>query len=112
MGLDKNLVQGSLDMLILKLLEEKDMYGYEMIERLGRKSNNVFELKAGSLYPLLHSLEGKEFVTSYEDEDSGKRRKYYHLTKKGNTYLKNKQKEWNIYSEAVLNVLSIQSCIS
>ena len=59
MGIDKNLVQGSMALLLLRLLETKDMYGYEMIEALRNKSNNVFELKAGTLYPLLHSLESK-----------------------------------------------------
>ena len=53
MGIDKNLVQGSMALLLLRLLETKDMYGYEMIEALRSKSNNVFELKAGTLYPLL-----------------------------------------------------------
>ena len=47
-------------MLILSLLEEKDRYGYEMIEALREKSQNVFELKAGTLYPLLHGLEEKK----------------------------------------------------
>lgn len=80
MGIDKNLIQGSLNIMLLRLLEDKDMYGYEMIETLRKKSDNVFELKAGSLYPLLHSLEEKEFLTSYQDDSSGKKRKYYHLT--------------------------------
>ena len=62
MGIDKNLVQGSMALLLLRLLETKDMYGYEMIEALRSKSNNVFELKAGTLYPLLHSLESKGYV--------------------------------------------------
>ena len=62
MAVDKSLVSGSTMMLILKLLEEKDMYGYEMIETLREKSENVFELKAGTLYPLLHGLEEKELV--------------------------------------------------
>ena len=77
MAVDKSLVSGSTMMLILKLLEEKDMYGYEMIETLREKSENVFELKAGTLYPLLHGLEEKEFVKSYEQEAGGKTRKYY-----------------------------------
>ena len=77
MGIDKNLVQGSMALLLLRLLETKDMYGYEMIEALRSKSNNVFELKAGTLYPLLHSLESKGYVRSYEDASSGKKRRYY-----------------------------------
>ena len=62
MSVDKTLLSGSTSMLLLKLLEEKDLYGYEMIESLRARSNNVFELKAGTLYPLLHSLEEKGFL--------------------------------------------------
>ena len=75
--LNKSLIQGSLSMLILRLLDEKDMYGYEMIETLRKRSENVFELKAGSLYPLLHALEANNLVTAYEDDASGKMRKAY-----------------------------------
>lgn len=106
MAIDKSLIQGSLTMLILRLLEEKDMYGYEMIETLRGKSNNVFELKAGSLYPLLHSLEEKNFVSSYEDDSSGKTRKYYHLSGEGKRFLKEKKEEWEVYSTAVSSVLT------
>lgn len=81
MAVDKSLVSGSTTMLVLKLLEEKDMYGYEMIDTLRGKSKNVFELKAGTLYPLLHGLEEKGFVESYEKEAVGKIRKYYHITR-------------------------------
>ena len=59
MAVDKALISGSMTMLLLRLLAEKDMYGYEMIDTLRKKSCNVFELKAGTLYPLLHGLEGK-----------------------------------------------------
>ena len=93
-------------MLILRLLEDKDMYGYEMIENLEKKSNNVFTLKAGTLYPLLHSLEEKNYLKSYEDEVNGKLRKYYSLTKEGKKYLGTKKEEWQEYQTAVLNVLN------
>ena len=88
MAVDKSLVSGSTTMLVLKLLEEKDMYGYEMIDTLRGKSKNVFELKAGTLYPLLHGLEEKGFVESYEKEAVGKIRKYYHITRSGKKELK------------------------
>ena len=68
MAIDRSLVSGSMGMMILRLLTEKDMYGYEMIDTLKKRSENVFELKAGTLYPLLHGLEEKQFVTSYEQE--------------------------------------------
>lgn len=105
MAIDKSLVSGSMTMLILKLLDEKDMYGYEMIETLRERSQNVFELKAGTLYPLLHSLEEKNLLTVYEKEYVGKVRKYYSITKEGKGLLAKKQDEWNEYANAVANVL-------
>ena len=81
MKVNKNMVSGNTAMLILKLISEKDMYGYEMIDTIRGKSKNVFELKAGTLYPLLHGLEEKGFVESYEKEAVGKIRKYYHITR-------------------------------
>ena len=108
MTVDKSLISGSTSMLIMKLLEEKDMYGYQMIETLREKSNNVFELKAGTLYPLLHTLEEKGFVESYEQEAVGKVRKYYHLTKAGKKQLKVKAEEWQEYSRAVVNVMGME----
>lgn len=111
MGIDKNLVQGSMALLLLRLLETKDMYGYEMIEALRAKSNNVFELKAGTLYPLLHALESKGDVTSYEDASSGKKRKYYQLTDAGRRHAAQKKQEWQTYQSAVTNVLSLEGSL-
>ncbi len=105
MSIDRSLVSGSTTMLLLRLLEDKDMYGYEMIETLEQKSNNVFTLKAGTLYPLLHSLEEKNYLTSYESPANGKQRKYYSITKEGRKYLKARKEEWQEYQAAVLNVL-------
>ena len=68
MAIDKSLMSGSMTMLVLRLLAEKDMYGYEMIDTLRKKSCNVFELKAGTLYPLLHLLEQKQYLVSYDGE--------------------------------------------
>lgn len=105
MAVDKSLVSGSMTMLLLKLLEEKDMYGYEMIEALRERSNNVFELKAGTMYPLLHSMESRGLVRAYEQEAGGKSRKYYSLTKEGRRLSQDKQKEWKEYAEGVLGVI-------
>ena len=73
--MDKALLSGSMGMLLLKLLSEGDKYGYEMIEELRKQSKNVFELKAGTLYPLLHGMEEKGMLASYERAVS-----YTHLT--------------------------------
>ncbi len=107
MRMDKSLISGSTSMLVLRLLEEGDLYGYQMIERLRERSNYVFELKAGTLYPLLHGMEEKGFLTSYEQEEGGKVRKYYHLTRDGKKVLKEKEEEWNTYRSAVERVLQM-----
>lgn len=107
MKIDKSLVTGSTTTLILKLLEEQDLYGYQMIETLAKKSNHTFDLKAGTLYPILHRLEQNEMVESYEERaDNDKIRKYYHLTKKGKKLLQEKLEEWNTYSIAVNKILN------
>ena len=78
----------------------------EMIEELEGRSNHVFSLKAGTLYPLLHSLEEKNYLFSYEDEVNGKVRKYYSITDDGKKYLKSRKDEWQEYASAVANVLN------
>ena len=105
MATDVSLFSGSMTMLVLKLLAEKDMYGYEMIDTLKQRSNNVFEMKAGTLYPLLHSLVEKKCLTSYEQEVNGKTRKYYGITPIGKILMKEKEMVWHEYSRAVINVI-------
>lgn len=107
MATDSSLFSGSMTMLVLKLLEEKDMYGYEMIDTLAQRSNNVFELRAGTLYPLLRSLVNQKCLSSYEEEVNGKIRKYYTLTSIGKALLEEKQKTWREYSDAVLSVIGV-----
>ena len=106
MAIARSLVSGSMAMLILKLLSEKDMYGYEMIDTLRQRSENVFELKAGTLYPLLHSLEDKRYLISYEQDALGKVRKYYQITKSGKKYLDEKKSHWQEYSNSCASISS------
>ena len=103
MKIDKSLLSGSTTMLILRLLESKDMYGYQMIEFLERHSNSVFTLKAGTLYPLLHNLEKQGLVGSYDEPEpeNARPRKYYSITRAGTKLLRAKKEEWEIYSSAV-----------
>lgn len=102
---DKSLLSGSTTLLLLQLLSEKDMYGYEMIDTLRKRSQNIFELKAGTLYPLLHGMEGKGHLESYERDYGGKQRKYYRITSSGRKFLDKKKKEWETYTSAVGRVL-------
>ena len=106
MKIDKSLLTGSTGMLILRLLEEKEMYGYEMIDALEKRSDNTFTLKAGTLYPLLHSLERSGYVDSREAEsENGRVRKYYSITESGRKILSEKRAEWESFSGAVNKVL-------
>ncbi|QUI22842.1 helix-turn-helix transcriptional regulator [Vallitalea pronyensis] len=106
MNIDKSLRTGSTGMLILKLLSIEDMYGYQIIEELERRSENVFSLKAGTLYPLLHTLEQKEIIVSYEKtSDIGRSRKYYHLTEIGKTFFEERKATWHTYMTSVNKVL-------
>ena len=105
--MDKNLLSGSTGMLLLHLLTEGDMYGYQMIEALRARSCDVFSLKAGTLYPLLHALEEQGAVESYEQMTPEKRvRRYYHLTKEGMGLLQHKTAQWRQFSGAVDRVLT------
>ena len=101
----KTVSSGNISMLLLQLLSEKDMYGYEMIEELEKRSEYVFSLKAGTMYPLLHAMESKKHLVSYEKEAQGKVRRYYTITKHGRAELLKKKEAWETYSKAVGQVI-------
>lgn len=101
---------GGTGMLLLSLLSRRDMYGYEMIETLRERSNRVFDLKAGTLYPLLHTLEAQGWVTSYDGEAAGRVRRYYAITPAGRGALEEKAEQWNVYARAVRGVLEGGEC--
>ena len=90
MSIDKSLISGSTSMLVMKLLEEQDMYGYQMI----------------------HGMESKGYLTSYEQEEGGKTRKYYGLTREGRKVLKEKKEEWKTYRYAVESVLKADGALA
>lgn len=110
MAIDKTLLTGSTELLILKLLEQEDMYGYQMIEVLRQRSDHTFDLKAGTLYPLLHTLEQKGYVEVTEVMNGGRPRRYYHLTKAGRGQLEEKEAQWRTYARAVTRVLDGGVC--
>lgn len=107
MKISKELARGSTTMLILNLLQNKNMYGYQIIKELSEKSENVFELKEGTLYPILHGLESKNLITSYWDETTAKKRKYYTITEAGKKQLKNQKEEWLTFSTGVNRVIGL-----
>ena len=106
MKINKELLKGSTTILILSLLNKKDMYGYEMIKDIEIKSRNVFSFKEGTLYPILHTLENENYVESYWDSSHGyRKRKYYKITAIGKKLLSEKEKEWKLFSSTVNSVL-------
>ena len=105
MKISKELLKGSTKMLILEMVKDENMYGYQIIIKLKEKSNNVFEFKEGTLYPILHSLEEEGLISSYWDDTTGKKRKYYAITIKGKKSLKETLEVWNFFSEYVSIVI-------
>ena len=105
MKVSGELLKGSTNLLILSLLEKENMYGYQIIKKLSEKSQNVFELQEGTLYPILHNLEEKNYIESYWDETAAKKRKYYSITKEGKKHLKQKKEEWKTFSSGVEQIV-------
>lgn len=113
MAMDKSLLAGSTALLVLKLLEDGDKYGYQMVEELRRRSDNTFELKSGTLYPLLHTLEQKGYITAWEEATGDARpRRYYHLTDSGRHQLAHKEAQWRAYAGAMHRVLEGGLCLA
>ena len=84
MNMKKELSKGSTSLLVLSVLESGDMYGYQIIKEIEARSEFVFSLKEGTLYPILHAFEKDGYVTSYWIEnESARKRKYYRITDKG-----------------------------
>ena len=96
---------GGTGMLLLSLLSRREMYGYEMIVALREQSNHVFDLKAGTLYPLLHTLEQQGWVVSRDGEAGGRVRRYYAITASGRAALEAQREQWNAYAAGVRGVL-------
>ena len=99
MKIDKSLMSGSTTLLVLSLLSREEMYGYQMITELARRSDHTFELKEGTLYPILHTLEADRL--GEKEAETGRVRKYYRITRKGLKVLEEKKEEWNVFTEKV-----------
>lgn len=102
MALNKELLKGNAQTLVLKLLSDKPMYGYQIAQTLGELTDKSIDLQEGSLYPLLHALEKDDAVESYwEDGDGARKRKYYRITARGRKLLKEKRSEWAEFRSAM-----------
>lgn len=96
MEINKEILKGNIDTMILALLSEKDRYGYEIAKCVREKSENLFEIKEGTLYLSLKRLEKNGWIASYWGDESGPggRRKYYTCTELGRAGFQRKKEEW------------------
>lgn len=102
---DRDLLRGSLETMVLSVLSSGDRYGYEIQQELRRVSNSRIEIKAGTLYPLLHKLERSGFVESRWDDTTGRDRKWYKITASGTQRLTTAAREWADYARCVAALL-------
>ena len=109
MKISKELMKGSTEMLVLSTIAKEDMYGYKIVKDIEVLSSGAFVLNEGSLYPILHKFENDGLVESYWEEYENRKRKYYHITSKGNRQLKEKKEEFEYYSTSVKKVLGISA---
>ncbi|GGJ96131.1 PadR family transcriptional regulator [Lentibacillus kapialis] len=93
--MDREIMKGSIDILLLNLLNGSDMYGYEMVRVLKEQSDQLYNMGEGTLYPALKRMEKKGWIHSYWHEMEGGRRKYYRITDDGKATLEKKREEWN-----------------
>ena len=89
------LVKGSIDSLLLCLIGQRPMYGYQIIKELEDKSQGYFKYKEGTLYPALHRLEKAGLLTGkWEATSGGRQRRYYHITDKGCSLFAERRVQW------------------
>jgi PadR family transcriptional regulator PadR len=100
------LLQGTLDMMILKTLSAAPNHGYGVMRRIRQVSNEVLQVEEGSLYPALHRLEKRGFVKSqWQRSESNRRAKYYQLTPRGRSQLRAETARWADLSTAIGKVM-------
>jgi PadR family transcriptional regulator PadR len=99
---DKELKRGTLEMILLRLISDRQMYGYELASALEKRGGGLFRLKEGTLYPVLYRMEKAGYIEArWETLERGVPRKYYRLTKPGAKFLEARVAEWREFSAAV-----------
>ena len=102
MGKPSDLVQGMLDLLILKTISLEPKHGWAIAKRIQQISGDVLQVQQGSLYPALHRLEQKAWIKAkWMESDTGRRAKYYSLTAAGRAQLEKETKNWRRLSGAI-----------
>lgn len=107
MAFGNDLVRGTTAPIVLRLLGERPMYGYEIVKLVRERTEGAFEWKEGTLYPCLHKLEADRLLrAAWRKAPSGKKRKYYRLTRKGRAELAKRVEAWNEFANSVDALLS------
>jgi DNA-binding PadR family transcriptional regulator len=107
MDYDRELLTGTVTVLILSLLAERPMYGWEILREAERRSASAFLMKEGTIYPALHQMERSSFLKAeWRDGEDGRSRKYYALTAKGRRVAESKRRQWESLAEAVRLILA------
>jgi PadR family transcriptional regulator, regulatory protein PadR len=102
-----DLPQGTLDLLILRVVALGPIHGYAIAQRIQQISREGLQVQQGSLYPALHRLENKDFLAAdWRESDTGREAKFYRLTAKGRKQLKQETENWGRLTEAVALILS------
>lgn len=94
----RDLLRGSLDLMVLSVLNDGSKYGYLIQKQIREASGERVKLQAGTLYPLLHRLEEDKLIRSRWDESSGRNRKWYEITAAGKHRLQKQTQEWKDYA--------------
>jgi PadR family transcriptional regulator PadR len=107
--IDRELKRGTLEMILLKLLAGREMYGYELVSTLEARAGPGFRLKEGTLYPVLYRLEDARLIEArWETPERGVPRKYYRLTDEGTKQLQTLIGEWQTFVTAVNQLLETE----
>lgn len=102
-----DLLRGTLEMLILRSLEDGPMHGYGITERLQRVSDEVLSVDEGSLYPALYRMQKRGLVTSkWGKSDHNRKARYYSITRRGRNHLEKASATWEKFSEAVSRAMA------
>ncbi len=108
--LKKTIKKATIEMVLLKLLSEMDMYGYQMTQELKKRSSGVYTLLEGSMYPILYRLSDKEYISFYEKNVTQRQtRIYYHLEEKGKDYLNCLMSDYHSFLDVICFLLSSQT---
>lgn len=107
MGIRENFKRGSIEMLILYLLSQEDMYGYQLAQEINTRSEGQFDITEGSMYPTLYRLIEKKAISDYK-KLSGKRRTrvYYHIEEQGNQLFEQLKEDYHAINAGVEKILS------